>query len=109
MGFTYISLRNEQTSLLATGTTRGAGGFLRRGSEFRRVVALEAGEPGPRRSLRVTLDGGEVLEGVAETVHAYSVPIYNGRRPGTNVVARLGSEKQGDERLGGIINHWIPR
>ncbi len=100
--FTYVDLRGPQLTLVAINTPGGVRGSAVCEGRPVAVRSMVLGEQGPERSLRIELEDGKVVTGVARTVRERSVCIYGLRRPGNDVVV----EGAG---LSGTINDWDPR
>ena len=100
--FTYVTLRGENLAFVATRGPLRATGYARRNGVLTPISALDISPRGARRDLRIELADGSELRGEARTTHDYSVPIYDGRRPGSLVVAEIGGEQ-----LSGCINDFM--
>lgn len=101
--FTYMSIAGEDCFLLAVKNARAVYGFWERGGATIPVREFQIDSPAARRSFRVVLDDGRVIEGEAVVKRAHSAPIEGQRRPGTFVVARTTVGE-----LSGEINDWQP-
>jgi hypothetical protein len=100
-GFRYITLRGEQAATISVLTERVGRGFVVRDGEVSVVTAIEIEPRGERRRLRLTLEGSENIEGELVRRYDYSVPIYDGRRPGSLVSGTLDGAP-----VSGQINDW---
>lgn len=108
--FSYLAVQqmppagDGDTSLLAVTSPAGTYGFLRRAGGVRRVVAFDIEPPTDVRHFRLELDDSAShtsLEGGAERLRRFSVPIYSARREGSHVQVRLD-----DRLLLGALNDW---
>lgn len=97
--FTYVTLRGERLAFVLTRGQARATGYARRDGVITPVTGFDIDPYGPRRSFRLELADGTELRGEARTTHAYSIPIYDLRRPGTLVVAEVDGQP-----LSGCIN-----
>jgi hypothetical protein len=100
--FTYVTLRGERLAFVLTRGPLRATGYARRDGVVTAVTAFDIDPRGPVRRFRLELEDGSKLEGEARTTHDYSVPIYDMRRPGTVVVARVDGQQ-----LSGCINDHL--
>ena len=100
--FVYLTLRGKNLVLIGTITETEKLGHVVRSSGVEAINNMEITSPGEQRQLKVTLDGGETLEGTIYTRHNYSTPIYDRQRPGTLVTARFG-----EEIVSGCVNTWL--
>jgi hypothetical protein len=100
--FTYTTLRGESLAFVATRGPLRAVGYVRRGMTIAPIKGFDVAPRGPQRHLRLELEDGTVLEGAATRTYDYSVPIYDTRRPGSVVRARIGNED-----LSGCINDFM--
>ncbi len=99
--FTYVSLRGDDTALVATRSGEHVQGFAERAGETIRIVGAAIGPRGPLRDVRLELADGSTIAGTARLIDEHSVYIYGRRRPGTRVVL------EGTD-LSGAINDWDP-
>jgi hypothetical protein len=97
--FTYATLRGEELAFVCTRGLLRATGYLRRRGSITPVTGFDIDPRGPDRAFRLELSDGSTLAGEAVRTHDYSVPIYDTRRPGSVVYARIG-----DQTLSGCIN-----
>jgi len=108
--FSYLAVQqtppaeDDGTSLLAVVSPAGTYGFLRRAGAARAVSAFDIEPPAEARHFQVTLADGVTLEGTAERLRRFSVPIYSARREGSHVRVRLD-----DRHLLGTLNDWTAR
>jgi hypothetical protein len=101
--FTYMSIAGDACYLLAGKNTRARYGFWEQAGETVSVTEFEIDPPAERRTFRITLADGRVIDGEAAVMRAHSIPIEGKRRPGTFVVARTSVGE-----LSGQINDWQP-
>ncbi|HDZ24854.1 MAG TPA: hypothetical protein ENH70_10020 [Desulfobacteraceae bacterium] len=100
--FTYISLRGKDLALIASSTEGDDRGHVISGAEPIKINEIEIDPPADQRAISLTLKDESKLAGTIITVHRYSVPIYNRRRPGTLVTAQIGGY-----HLSGCVNDWL--
>jgi hypothetical protein len=101
--FTYAMLWNSDASLIGMMSRPGSYGDFDAGGTDAGIdrFKIEAWAP-TRRFIAVMKDGSEV-NGSAETLHSYEVPIFGRRWFGRVVRAEVG-----ERRLVGMINDWKP-
>ncbi|HEX4947087.1 MAG TPA: hypothetical protein VFZ34_10500 [Blastocatellia bacterium] len=101
--FTYMSVMNEHSGLLATKIQNGAFGYAWMDKEIVMVKAMEIDPISQKRSFRVTLEDGRVIAGEAVTHRVITLPIEGQHRPGATVTVK--------SDLGAMIGHlndWQP-
>lgn len=107
--FTYFNVQGDQLALLAIAFADRISGYVRMGDLMLGVKAftidpITAGSASTGfRAFTLTASNGDVVEGRARVVQAWSVPIEGIRRPGTAVLV---DSNRG--ALLGTLNDWQP-
>jgi hypothetical protein len=91
--FAYITLwgKNAASTLLVTAARRD--GYVLQGDTATDVEHVRLDPPGARRTFAARLKDGRTLEGEAEVVQAYSIPIVGQSWKGHMVRAELGGQQ----------------
>lgn len=87
--FTYLTLRGADLGLIAIRGARGSGGYLLRPDAVTEIVRIGLSPPGSVRRLALEQRDGNLLTGELVTAYDYSVPVFNGYRPGTLISGSL--------------------
>ncbi len=101
--FTYLSVQNRDSAVLARASAGGAWGFALANGEQKPVREFRIEPPAERREFEIRLEDNSVIHGVAVQRWLQSVPIEGQRRPGAfvDVVSELG-------QMMGQLNDWAP-
>jgi hypothetical protein len=102
--FTYLTLRGGDIALVGTRGPLRSAGYARRNGAIEGIGRLEIDAPATERRLWVALESGAALEGRLTTVHEYTTPIYDLRRPASLVTG----EVEGSRVSGCVVDMLIP-
>jgi hypothetical protein len=100
--FAYITLWGKDAAATLLFTQNRREGYLLEGDKATDVESLRLDPPGPHRTFTVRLRDGRVLEGAAEIVQAYSIPIVGQSWKGHMVRAELAGQ-----RFSGHMNDFL--
>lgn len=102
--FTYFNIQNESTSILVIAGRKRVGGYVESSGNVVPVTAFMIESEGPNdRKFSIELENGNVIEGMANVVQRWSVPIEGKRRPGSSVLVESNRGV-----FYGSLNDWEP-
>lgn len=100
--FTYLTLRGADIGFIAIRLRDRGRGFLLRPDAVTEIVRIGLTPPGSERRLELEDQGGTMTVGELVTTHDYSVPVFDGIRPGTLVTGTLGGRP-----VSGCVNDYL--
>jgi len=101
--FSYLTLRGADLGVIAIRGSRGARGHLLGRNEVIEIDRIELTPPGSVRELGLHgRDGSFFAGGRLRTTYDYSVPVFDGYRPGTLVTGELAGAT-----VSGCINDFL--
>jgi hypothetical protein len=100
--FSYLTLRGPDLGLIAIRGPRGARGHLLRAEALTEIARIELTPPGSSRSVALHGADGSVTGGRLETTCDYSIPVFDGYRPGTLVAGEIGGVP-----VSGCVNDFL--
>lgn len=100
--FTYLTLRGPDLGFIGLRLRGRSRGFLLRPSAVTEIVHIGLSPPGSIRRVALRDSSGGQCTGELITTHDYSVPVFDGFRPGTLVSGMLEGQ-----RLSGCVNDYL--
>ncbi len=100
--FSYLTLRGPDLGLIAIRGRDGARGYLIRPDSVTEVIRVQLTPPGSRRWVVLHGRKGERVHGELRTTHDYSIPVFDGYRPGSLVSGTLL-----DTPVSGCVNDFL--
>jgi len=100
--FTYLTLRGTDLGFIAIRLREQGRGFLLRADTTTEIVRIGLSPPGSVRQLELEDRSGNRIVGELVTTFDYSIPVFDGCRPGTLVAGTLDGQ-----RVSGCVNDYL--
>lgn len=100
--FTYLTLRGPDIGFIGIRLRKRGRGFLMRPDATTEIVRIGLSPPGSMRRLQLEDPAGTTTVGELVTTYDYSIPVFDGYRPGTLVTGTLDGRP-----VSGCINDYL--
>jgi hypothetical protein len=100
--FTYLTLRGADLGFIGIRLREQGRGFLLRATTTTEIVRIGLSPPGSERQLLLEDRSGTRIRGALVTTFDYSIPVFDGCRPGTLITGTLDGQS-----VSGCVNDYL--